>query len=78
MNILHARNYSDGKASLKRQKSPETTTDTQDLSKFYWWLINNFDIYENNNNDDKMITYNNIDWQHIYKVSTFLRCQKIK
>ena len=78
MNILHARNYSDGKASLKRQKSPETTTDTQDLSKFYWWLINNFDIYENNNNDDKMIIYNNNDWQHIYKVSTFLRCQKIK
>ena len=26
---------SDGKASLKRQKSPETTTDTQGMSKFY-------------------------------------------
>ena len=26
---------SDGKASLKRQKSPETTTDTQGISKFY-------------------------------------------
>ena len=25
---------SDGKASLKRQKSPETTTDTQGMSKF--------------------------------------------
>ena len=35
MNILHARNNSDGKANLKRQKSPVTTTDTQDLSKFY-------------------------------------------
>ena len=28
-------NKSDGKASLKRQKSPETMTDTQDVSKFY-------------------------------------------
>ena len=35
MNSLHARNYSDGKASLKRQKLLETTTDIQDLSKFY-------------------------------------------
>ena len=26
-----------GKASLKRQRTPETTTDTQDLSKFYWF-----------------------------------------
>ena len=26
---------SDGKASLTRQKSPETTTDTRDVSKFY-------------------------------------------
>ena len=26
---------SDGKASLKRQKLPETTTDTQGMSKFY-------------------------------------------
>ena len=25
------------KASLKRQKSPETTTDTQGMSKFYWF-----------------------------------------
>ena len=25
----------DGKASLKRQQSPETTTDTQGMSKFY-------------------------------------------
>ena len=27
-------NNSDGKASLKRQKSPETTTDTHGMSKF--------------------------------------------
>ena len=26
---------SDGKASLKQQKSPETTSDTQDASKCY-------------------------------------------
>ena len=29
------RNNSYGKASLKQQKSPETTTDTQDASKCY-------------------------------------------
>ena len=28
-------NNSHGKASLKRQKSPETTTDTQGMSTFY-------------------------------------------
>ena len=28
-------NNNDGKASLKRKKSPETTTDTQDVSKCY-------------------------------------------
>ena len=28
-------NNSDGKASLKRQKSPENTTDTRGMSKFY-------------------------------------------
>ena len=28
-------NNSDGKASLKQQKWPETTTDTQGMSKFY-------------------------------------------
>ena len=33
------RNNSDGKASLKRQKSLETTTDTQDASKFYWFYV---------------------------------------
>ena len=27
-------NNSDGKISLKRQKSPETTTETQDMGKF--------------------------------------------
>ena len=32
---LDVLNNSDGKASLKRQKSPESTTVTQDLSKFY-------------------------------------------
>ena len=30
---------SDGKASLKQQKSLETTTDTQDASKFYWFYV---------------------------------------
>ena len=30
---------SDGKASLKRQKSPETMTDTQGTSKFYWFYV---------------------------------------
>ena len=29
------KNNSDGKTSLKRQISPETTTDTQDGGKFY-------------------------------------------
>ena len=57
MNSLHARNYSDGKASLKRQKLLETTTDIQDLSKFYWLLISNSDIYDNNN-DNEMISNN--------------------
>ena len=58
MNSLHARNYSDGKASLKRQKLLETTTDIQDLSKFYWLLISNSDIYDNNSNDNEMISNN--------------------
>ena len=30
---------SDGKASLKRQKSSETTTDTRGMSKFYWFYM---------------------------------------
>ena len=30
---------SDGKASLKWQKSLETTTDTQGISKFYWFYM---------------------------------------
>ena len=30
---------SDGKASLKWQKSPETTTDTQGMSRFYWFYV---------------------------------------
>ena len=29
----------DGKASLKRKKSPETMTDTQDVSKYYWFYV---------------------------------------
>ena len=33
------RNNSDGKTSLKRQKSLETTTETQDASKFYWFYV---------------------------------------
>ena len=32
-------NNSDSKASLKQQKSQETTTDTQDVSKFYWLYV---------------------------------------
>ena len=35
---------SDGKASLKQQKSPETTTDTQGKSKFYWFYVQNIHI----------------------------------
>ena len=31
---FYNRNNSDGKTGLKRQKSPETTADTQDVSKF--------------------------------------------
>ena len=37
-------NTSDGKASLKRQKSPETTRDTQGMSKFYWFYEKNVHI----------------------------------
>ena len=40
------RNNSDGKASLKRQKSPEITTDTQDVSKFYRFTCKMF-IFRN-------------------------------
>ena len=32
---LYNRNNSDGKASLKRQRTPETTTDTKDVYKLY-------------------------------------------
>ena len=35
---------SDGKASLKRQKSPETTTDTKGMSNFYWFYEKNVHI----------------------------------
>ena len=35
LNSSFDRNNSDGKANLKRKKSPETTTDTQDASKCY-------------------------------------------
>ena len=37
-------NNSDGKAGLKQQKSPETTTDTQDMSKFNWFYVYNIHI----------------------------------
>ena len=39
MIMLYNRNNSDGKARLKRQRMPETTTDTQDVSKFYWFYV---------------------------------------
>ena len=37
-------NNSDDKASLKRQKSPENTTDTQGMSKCYWFYEKNVHI----------------------------------
>ena len=37
---------SDGKASLKRQKSPETTTDTQGTSKFLLILRVKYSYFE--------------------------------
>ena len=37
---------SDGKASLKRQKSPETTTDTQGMSKFLLILRVKYSYFE--------------------------------
>ena len=37
-------NNSDGKASLKRQKSLKTKTDTQDVVKFYWFYLENVHI----------------------------------
>ena len=37
-------NNSDGKASLKRQKSPENTTDTQGMSNFYLFYEKNVHI----------------------------------
>ena len=33
------RNDSDGKASLKRKKSPEITTDTKDVNKCHWFYV---------------------------------------
>ena len=33
------RNKSDDKSSLKRQRTPENTTYTQDVSKFYWFYV---------------------------------------
>ena len=36
---LYNRNNSDGKASLKRQRTPGTTTDTKDVIKFYWFYV---------------------------------------
>ena len=43
-NLIKVDDNSDGKASLKRQKSPETTTDTQGMSKFYWFYEKNVHI----------------------------------
>ena len=37
-------NNSDSKISLKRQKSPETTTETHDIGKFYWFYMKNVPI----------------------------------
>ena len=37
-------NNSDGKGSLKLQKSPETTTDAEDVSKVYWFYVCNVHI----------------------------------
>ena len=37
-------NNSDGKARLKRQKSPETTIDTQGMSEFCWFYKKNVHI----------------------------------
>ena len=36
----------DANNSLKRQKSPETTTDTQGMRKFYWFLRENCSYFE--------------------------------
>ena len=38
-NFVFDRNNSDGKASLKQQKLLETTTDTEDVCKFYVWNV---------------------------------------
>ena len=35
---------SDGKTSLRRLKSPETTTDTQHVNKFCWFYAQNVHI----------------------------------
>ena len=40
----YKRNNSDGKASVKRQRTPETTTDTKDVSKLYWFYVSNIHI----------------------------------
>ena len=37
--FLSQKNNSDSKVSLKRQKSPKTATDTQDVRKFYWFFV---------------------------------------
>ena len=40
----YKRNNSDGKESVKRQRTPETTTDTKDVSKLYWFYVLNIHI----------------------------------
>ena len=39
LDFVFDRNSSDGKASLKQQKLLETTTDTEDVCKFYVWNV---------------------------------------
>ena len=39
LDFIFDRNNSDGKASLKQQKLFETTTDTEDVCKFYVWNV---------------------------------------
>ena len=40
----YKRNNSDGKESVKRQRTPETTTDTKDVSKLYRFYVLNIHI----------------------------------
>ena len=44
--VVHDMDNSDGKASLKRQKSQETTTDAQGMSKFLLILRVKYSYFE--------------------------------